>query len=140
MAIFGQKWAFWAKRGWKGAYFWPKWPETCFIDFLVPKPLKMMGHMIKFARISKNGFLGRFGTVRPKFWALTFFSGLFVKPAVKHNGNELEYAKSAKSNVVNLRKLRKMQFLGQFGPNGPKTAPKSIFWDSGEFYHMTHHF
>ena len=72
--------------------------------------------MIKFARISKNGFLGRFGTVRPKFWALKFFSGLFVKPAVKHNGNELEYAKSAKSNVVNLRKLRKIQFLGQFGP------------------------
>ena len=72
--------------------------------------------MIKFARISKNGFLGRFGTVRPKFWALTFFSGLFVKPAVKHNGNELKYAKSAKSNVVNLRKLRKILFLGQFGP------------------------
>ena len=72
--------------------------------------------MIKFARISKNGFLGRFGTVRPKFWALTFFSGLFVKPAVKHNGTELEYAKSAKSNVVNLRKLRKILFLGKFGP------------------------
>ena len=51
-----------------------------------------------------------------KFWALTFFSGLFVKPAVKHNGTELEYAKSAKSNVVNLRKLRKILFLGQFGP------------------------
>ena len=72
--------------------------------------------MIKLARISKNGFLGRFGTVRPKFWALTFFSGLFVKPAVKHNGTELEYAKSAKSNVVNLRKLRKILFLGKFGP------------------------
>jgi len=72
--------------------------------------------MIKFARISKNGYLGCFGTVRPKFWALTFFSGLFVKPAVKHNGTELEYAKSAKSNVVNLRKLRKILFLGQFGP------------------------
>ena len=28
----------------------------------------------------------------------------------------------------------------KFGPNGPKTAQKSIFWDSGEFYHMTHHF
>ena len=67
-------------------------------------------------QISKNRFLGRFGTVRPKFWALTFFSGLFVKPAVKHNETELEYAKSAKSNVVNLRKLRKILFLGQFGP------------------------
>ena len=81
--------------------------------------------MIKFARISKNGFLGRFGTVRPKFWALTFFSGLFVKPAVKHNGNELEYAKSAKSNnVVNLRKLRKIQFLGLFG----------LFWGRNIFF------
>ena len=60
-----------------------------------------------------NFFLPR---LRPKFWALKIFSGLFVKPAVKHNGNELEYAKSAKSNVVNLRKLRKIQFLGQFGP------------------------
>ena len=83
--------------------------------------------MIKFARISKNGFLGRFGTVRPKFWALKFFSGLFVKPAVKHNGNELEYAKSAKSNVVNLRKLRKIQFLGQFGPIWSILGPKHFF-------------
>ena len=88
----------------------------------------MMGHMIKFARISKNGFLGRFGTVRPKFWALKFFSGLFVKPAVKHNGNELEYAKSAKSNVVNLRKLRKIQFLGQFGPIWSILGPKHFFF------------
>ena len=84
----------------------------------------MMGHMIKFARISKNGVLGRFGTVRPKFWALKFFSGLFVKPAVKYNGNELEFAKSAKSNVVNLRKLRKIQFLGLFG----------LFWGQNIFF------
>ena len=34
--------------------------------------------MIKFARISKNGFLGRFGTVRPKFWALTFFQAFLL--------------------------------------------------------------
>ena len=42
--------------------------------------------------------------------------GQTIKAAVKHNGNELEYAKSAKSNGVNLRKLRKIQFLDQFGP------------------------
>ena len=83
-------------------------------------------------QISKNRFLGRFGTVRPKFWALNFFSGLFVKPAVKHNGNELEYAKSAKSNVVNLRKLRKIQFLGQFGPNLVYFGAKTFFSQKSE--------
>ena len=56
------------------------------------------------------------GPLGPNFGPQDFFSGLFVKPAVKHNGNELEYANSAKSNVVNLRKQRKIQFLGQFGP------------------------
>ena len=53
---------------------------------------------------------------------LKIFSGLFVKPAVKHNGNELGYAKSAKSNVVNLIRSRliKNHFwenLVNFGPN-----------------------
>ena len=70
---FRSKWAFWAERGWKGAYFWPKWPETCFIDFLAPKPLKMMGHMIKFARISKNGFWAILGPLGPKSREREFF-------------------------------------------------------------------
>ena len=67
------------------------------------------------------------------FWAVLgplgpiFFSGLFVKPAVKHNGNELEYAKSAKSNVVNLRKI---QFLGQFGPIWSILGPKHFFLEN----------
>merc|ERR1712141_653530 len=88
-------------------------------------PILIFGHFR-----SKKSFLGRFGTVSPKFWALTFFSGLFVKPAVKHNGTELEYAKSAKSNVVNLRKLRKILFLGQFGPIWSILAPKHFFFEN----------
>ena len=67
-----------------------------------------------------------------EFSALKFFSGLFVKPAVKHNGNELKYAKSAKSNVVNLRKLRKIQFLGQFGPIRSILGPKHFFFQKSE--------
>ena len=41
LAIFGQKWAFWAKRAWKG-YFWPKWPENIFFFFFAPWTWKMM--------------------------------------------------------------------------------------------------
>ena len=117
--------AFWAKRG---AQKWQKNPKIFFLFFSRPSASFSYIITIYIDQISKNRFLGRFGTVRPKFWALTFFSGLFVKPAVKHNETELEYAKSAKSNVVNLRKLRKIQFLGQFGPIWSILGPKHFFF------------
>ena len=50
-----------------------------------------------------------------------FFSTTFVRAAVRHNRNELEYAKSAKSNDFFQRYWPKTPFWAHFGPNfGPK--------------------
>ena len=47
---------------------------------------------------------------------------------VKDNRNELEYAKSAESDGLNLRKLTKTSFLGQFGHIWSILAPKHFFF------------
>ena len=48
-----------------------------------------------------------------EFSAYKFFSANFVPIVVKDNRNELEYAKSAESDGLNLRKMTKTSFLGQ---------------------------
>ena len=45
-----------------------------------------------------------------------FFFNIFVRAAVRHNGNELEYAKSAKSNDFFSRYWPKTSFWAHFGP------------------------
>ena len=94
----------------------------------------MMGHMIKFARISKNGFLGRFGTVRPKSRRTGFFE---KNPA---GSTFLEYCpptsgqKSGKSLEPFSRNFRFTTIfgpfwviLGHFGTVWPK------IWKTGFF-------
>ena len=46
---------------------------------------------------------------------------------VKDNRNELEYAKSAESDGLNMRKLTKTSFLGQFAHIWSILVPKYIF-------------
>ena len=58
----------------------------------------------KNEKIAKNHY-NNLETV--EFSAYKFFSANFVTIVVKHNNNELEYAKSAESDGLNLRKLTK---------------------------------
>ena len=93
-----------------------------------------MGHMIKFARISKNGFLGRFGTVRPKSRKTGFFG---KNPA---GSTFFEYCpptsgqKSGKSLEPFSRNFRFTfvfgpfwAILGHFGTVWPKSQKTGIF-------------
>ena len=95
----------------------------------------MMGHMVKFARISKNGFLGRFGTVRPKSRKTGFFG---INPA---GSTFFEYCpptlgqKSGKSLEPFSRNFRFTfvfgpfgAILGHFGTVWPKSRKTGIFW------------
>ena len=59
----------------------------------------------------------------------TFFSTTFVRAAVRHNRNELEYAKSAKSNDFFQRYWPKTPFWAHFGPN---FGPKHFFFQKSE--------
>ena len=61
----------------------------------------MMGHMIKFARISKNGFLGRFGTVRP--------NSSYIVPQLRAKNQENRWSRFPE--IFDLP-----SFLGHFGP------------------------
>jgi hypothetical protein len=102
--------------GSKKPKFWSKWLLTHFIDFLAPKPLKMMGHMMKIA-ISQ--FSTRFGTVRPKSWKTGFFEpnralSVFFNFGPLTSGQKLE-----KSLEPFSRKTQVNTIFGYFGP----------FWD-----------
>ena len=71
-----------------------------------------MGHMIKFARISKNGFLGRFGTVRPKSWKTGFFGFQFssnIVPQLQAKNWENRWSRFPEFFDL-------PSFLGNFGP------------------------
>ena len=69
----------------------------------------------------EKGFLRILTPVNTRNNAEKNFSTIFVRAAVKHNENELEYAKSAKSNDFFSRYWPKTSFWAHFGPNfGPK--------------------
>ena len=76
---------------------------------------------IQCTKLKKKGFYAYW---RPSIREITLkkiFSTIFVRAAVKHNENELEYAKSAKSNDFFSRYWPKTSFWAHFGPNfGPK--------------------
>ena len=60
------------------------------------------------------------------------FSANFVAIVVQDTRNELEYAKSAESDGLNLRKLTKTSFLGQFGHIWSILAPKHFFFQKSK--------
>ena len=94
---FDPKWPFLAQI-W--GPIWSKGPKNNCFDFFAPWTWKIMGHMIKFARISKNGFLSRFGTVRPKFWALKFFLAFLLNQQLNTMEMSLNMQKNMQKNPI----------------------------------------
>ena len=111
-----------------------KMTQKYFFRFFGDLNMKNDGSYDKIRQNLKKWIFGPCWDRQAQILGLKIFSGLFAKPGVKHNGNRLEYAKSAKSNVVNLRKLRKIQFLGQFGPIWASLDTCGLFWRQDIFF------
>ena len=90
--------------------------------------------MIKFARISKNGFLGCFGTVRPESWRTRFFGknpagSIFFEYCPPTSGKKLRKSLEPFSRIFWFTIIfgPLWAILGHFGTVWPKIRKTGFF-------------
>ena len=88
----------------------------------------MQYHVNPTNQTQEKGFLRILTNVNTRNNDENIFSTTFVRAAVRHNRNELEYAKSAKSNEANSRNWTKTPFWARFGHVWPDLGPGHFFF------------
>ena len=116
MAIFGPNMAFWAK---KGGPKMAKNSKNIFLFFSRPSASFSCIITIYIDQISKNRFLGRFGTVRPESWKSGFFGRNPALPIFFKYYVETCYQELGRSHTPFSGNYGFTFILGRFGP----------FWD-----------